>query len=104
MKDRPDKRMKALQGLQEKDMGMIRGNLIEKHLPCGKEGCKCKEGELHGPFYYLIYPEEGKQKTLYVRKDRLKEVREGIKAYKRARQTIDKVAEINRKLLKKGGK
>lgn len=100
----PDKRKKALQGLLEKDVGMIRGNLVEKYLPCGKEGCRCKEGEPHGPFYYLIYPEDGKQKTLYVRKDKLKEVREGIKAYKRARKTIDKVAETNRKLLKKGGK
>ena len=100
----PDKRKKALQGLLKKDIGMIQGSLAEKYLPCGKEGCKCKEGELHGPFYYLIYPEEGKQKTLYVRKDRLKEVREGIKAYKRARKAINKVAAMNRKLLKKGGK
>ncbi len=99
-----DKRKKALQSMLKKDIGMIRGSLAEKYLPCGKEGCKCKEGEPHGPFYYLIYPEEGKQKTLYVRKDKLEEVREGIKAYKRARKTIDKVAETNRKLLKKGGK
>ncbi len=103
MKSRPDKREKALQGMLEKDIGMIRGSLAEKYLPCGKDRCKCKEGEKHGPFYYLIYPEEGKQKTLYVRKDKLKEVREGIRAYKRARKTIDKVAETNRKLLRKGG-
>ena len=101
---RLNKRKKALQNIPEKAIGMIRGNLVEKYLPCGKEGCKCKEGKLHGPFYYLIYPEGGKQKTLYVRKDKLREVREGIKAYKRARKTIDKVAEMNRKLLKKGGK
>ena len=100
----PDKRVKALQDMLKKDIGMIRGSLAEKYLPCGKEGCKCKEGELHGPFYYLIYPEGGKQKTLYIRKDRLNEVREGMKAYKRARKTIDKVAETNRKLLKKRGK
>jgi len=104
MKSQTDKRKRALQGLLEKDIEMIRGNLVERHLPCGKEGCKCKEGELHGPFYYLIYPEEGKQKTLYIRKDKLKEVREGIKAYKRARKAIDKVADMNRRLLKKGGK
>lgn len=101
---RLNKRGKAVQSISEKDTGMIRGNLVEKHLPCGKEGCKCKEGELHGPFYYLIYPEGGKQKTLYVRKDKVKEVNEGIRAYKRARESIDKMADMNRKLLKKGGK
>ena len=104
MAHRTDKRKKALQGLLGEDMGMIRGSLVEKHLPCGKEGCKCKEGEPHGPFYYLIYPEEGKQKTLYVRKDKLKEVKEGIKAYKRAKKAIASVGDMNRKLLKKGGK
>ena len=39
-----------------------------------------------------------------VPKDRLEEVREGIKAYKRAKRAIASVGDMNRKLLKKGGK
>lgn len=32
---------------------LLRGSLIERYLRCGKPGCKCAQGEGHGPKYYL---------------------------------------------------
>ena len=104
MSSQPDKRKTKLRSLLDKDIGMIRGSLIERYVACGKKGCKCKEGESHGPFYYLTYTEAGKRKNLYVPKGKVEEVEEGIKAYKRAKKTIVSVGDMNRKLLKKGGK
>ena len=104
MSGQPDKRKTKLRKLLNRDIGMIRGSLVERYLACGKQGCKCEKGETHGPFYYLTYTEGDKRKNLYVPKGKVKEVKEGIKAYKRAKETIVSVADMNRKLLKKRGK
>ena len=33
--------------------GFVSGTLVEQHRKCGKEGCRCTQGELHGPYTYL---------------------------------------------------
>jgi hypothetical protein len=35
---------------------------------CGKEGCKCAAGELHGPYWYAYWSVQGKTKSQYVGK------------------------------------
>jgi len=35
---------------------------------CGKQGCKCANGELHGPYWYAYWSEGGKTKSEYVGK------------------------------------
>lgn len=35
---------------------------------CGKKGCKCAHGELHGPYWYAYWSEDGKTKSEYVGK------------------------------------
>src|SRR6266498_2605195 len=32
---------------------LLRGSLVDQLRRCGKEGCKCTRGELHGPYAYL---------------------------------------------------
>ena len=104
MSSQTDKRKTKLRSLLKEDIGMIRGSLIERYLCCGKAGCKCNDGERHGPFYSLTFTEGDKRKNIYVAKDKAEEVKEGIKAYKRAKRAIASVGDMNRKLLKKGGK
>lgn len=33
--------------------GLLPGTLVEQRRRCGKEGCRCTQGELHGPYTYL---------------------------------------------------
>jgi hypothetical protein len=33
--------------------GLLPGTLVERHRRCGKGGCRCARGELHGPYAYL---------------------------------------------------
>jgi hypothetical protein len=40
---------------------------LEK-VRCGKKGCKCAGGELHGPYWYAYWSEAGKTKSRYVGK------------------------------------
>jgi hypothetical protein len=35
---------------------------------CGKHGCRCAEGKLHGPYWYSYQREGGKVKSRYVGK------------------------------------
>src|SRR5260221_8225601 len=31
----------------------LQGTLLDQHRRCGKPGCRCADGELHGPYTYL---------------------------------------------------
>ena len=35
---------------------------------CGKGGCRCVDGKLHGPYWYAYWSEGGKTKSQYVGK------------------------------------
>jgi hypothetical protein len=35
---------------------------------CGKKGCKCANGELHGPYWYAYWTEKGKTQSQYIGK------------------------------------
>jgi hypothetical protein len=45
---------------------------------CGKKGCKCSKGELHGPYWYAYWSEGGKTKSEYIGKH-LPEAQEKIR-------------------------
>ena len=35
---------------------------------CGKKGCRCADGKLHGPYWYAYWLEGGKTRSRYVGK------------------------------------
>lgn len=32
----------------------LRASLVVQFLTCGKKGCRCRSGQKHGPFRYLV--------------------------------------------------
>lgn len=48
---------------------MLKGSVVKKYKACGKGGCKCTKGDLHGPFYYLTYKKDGKTKMIFLRQN-----------------------------------
>ena len=44
----------------------LRGVLLSKGRRCSSEGCRCRRGELHGPYSYLSVYAEGRSRTVYV--------------------------------------
>jgi hypothetical protein len=44
----------------------LRGVLLEKGRRCSSAGCRCRRGELHGPYTYLAVYTGGRSRTLYV--------------------------------------
>ncbi|MGZ6638831.1 MAG: DUF6788 family protein [Solirubrobacteraceae bacterium] len=44
----------------------LRGVLLHEGRRCSSEGCRCRRGELHGPYTYLAVYTDGRSRTLYV--------------------------------------
>jgi len=42
--------------------------ICQQFRKCGKAGCKCNSGSLHGPYFFYFYREDGKLKKSYIRK------------------------------------
>jgi hypothetical protein len=40
----------------------------QEQIRCGKSGCKCMAGELHGPYWYSYCREGGKVRSHYIGK------------------------------------
>jgi hypothetical protein len=54
------------------------GALCAQWVRCGTPGCRCARGELHGPYYYRFWREEGRLRKRYVRLDDVLAVRREI--------------------------
>ncbi|MGA2015142.1 MAG: DUF6788 family protein [Solirubrobacteraceae bacterium] len=44
----------------------LRGVVLHKARTCSSEGCRCRSGELHGPYAYLAVYVGGRSRTIYV--------------------------------------
>ena len=78
---------------------MLYGSVVKKYKACGKAGCKCTRGELHGPFYYLSFKKEGKTKMIFIRRylwERAIKLNNNYKKWRKSRADISK---INKKIL-----
>jgi hypothetical protein len=78
---------------------MLQGSLIKKYVKCGKERCRCTEGQGHGPVYYLSFKEEGATKLIYIPRAQAETVRSQIGKFKRFKQIGAEIAKINREVL-----
>ena len=45
---------------------VLTGSLVEQTRRCGKPGCRCAEGEPHGPYTYLSPRTRGRGRLRYV--------------------------------------
>jgi hypothetical protein len=83
--------------------GLIAGSVVEQKRRCGKEGCRCASGELHGPYTYVVLPREnGRTRTVYVPAAAAEAVRAGAVTSVRVRRVLEEISTINIELLSRG--
>ena len=76
---------------------------MEQGRRCGKEGCRCNSGELHGPYTYVVLPRTGgRTRTVYVPAAAAEAVRHGAAISTRVRGALEEVSAINIELLSRG--
>ena len=80
----------------------LRGSLIERYLTCGNPNCKCARGERHGPVWYLsVTLGPGRTTGTIVPVHLLEKVRRWIANYRKLKEHLEKVSNINRELLRR---
>lgn len=96
---------KKILELEEKINGKhdngLTGALVDKYIKCGKSGCKCSQGYKHGPYPHIqYYDEDGKLKTIYIRKKQAIEYREKISQNEEYRKTIKQLIKLYKSKIK----
>jgi hypothetical protein len=68
----------------------IPGTVCLQMVRCGKKKCHCAKGELHGPYYYHFWRENGRLRKAYVKRSELDRVRTQCDARKQIRRNQQK--------------
>ncbi len=82
---------------------LISGSVVEQGRRCGKEGCRCASGDLHGPYTYVVLPRAaGRTRTVYVPAAAAEAVRRGAGISAQVRYALEEISAINVELLSRG--
>jgi hypothetical protein len=82
---------------------LIAGSVVEQGRRCGKEGCRCTTGELHGPYTYVVLARAGgRARTVYVPAGAAEAVRRGAATSAQVRAALEEISAINIELLARG--
>ena len=77
---------------------MVKGSLIEHYKKCGSSVCVCREGKLHGPYWYLSYKEANKSTLKYIDVEDLAKVSRLAANYKKFQSNITRINRMNREI------
>lgn len=80
---------------------MVRGSLVTRYRRCGKSNCHCVNTEGHGPAHYLaVTLKGGKREQILLSEEMLPVARQYLENYKRWWDALEKVSDVNRRLLR----
>lgn len=60
----------------------VRGCVHAVRTRCGKAVCRCREGDLHGPYFHLVWREHGRRRTRYIPRAGVPAVVEACERYR----------------------
>ncbi len=79
---------------------LLRGSLLSQQRRCGKAGCRCARGELHGPYVYLSLGRQAPgARLLYVPEAMAETVRRRVGLTEAAEAALAEISAINVELL-----
>jgi hypothetical protein len=83
------------------DVGeVLRGALATQGRRCGKPGCRCARGELHGPYTYLsVAGRSGRSRMVYVPAELAEVVARRVAASEQVEAVLAEISAINLELL-----
>jgi hypothetical protein len=81
---------------------VIAGSLQNQRRRCGKEGCRCARGELHGPYLYLSLRAGRRTQMVYVPADLAEQVERAVVANAEVQAALAEISAINVELLRRG--
>jgi hypothetical protein len=77
------------------------GSLVRQGRRCSSSGCRCRRGELHGPYLYLALYLGGRNRTLYLPAASEAAVAEHVGVTHANQAALEEIARINVELLRR---
>lgn len=81
-------------------LGLVRpGSLVERHMPCGKSGCRCMGNPpvLHGPYYQWTHKIRSKTVTMRLSKAQAQRCREWIRNHRQMKKLVRRMETLSLK-------
>lgn len=78
------------------------GSLQTQGRRCGKQGCACAQGQLHGPYVYLAVRSGEGSRLLYVTAQLVEDVTRRVEVTRRLEAILSQISSINLELLARG--
>src|SRR5438477_12161246 len=94
------RRRRLAAGLSEPER-TLRGVLLHKGRRCSSEGCRCRRGELHGPYSYLAVYTDGRSRTVYVPQAAAPVAEAHVELTQRNEALLLEISQINLELLRR---
>jgi hypothetical protein len=94
------RRRRLAAGLSEQER-TLRGVLLSEGRRCSSEGCRCRRGELHGPYSYLAVYADGRSRTIYVPQMLERTAAANVELTQRNEALLLEVSQINLELLRR---
>src|SRR6202007_2200544 len=79
---------------------LLRGSLLERTVRHAKDCPKCARGEGHRVFVLTVTYAGGRTRQLSVRRERVAEVRRWLDNYRRLKEALEAICELNHELLR----
>jgi hypothetical protein len=94
-------RRRRLAGGLSEPVRTLRGVLLHEGRRCSSEGCRCRRGELHGPYSYLAVYADGRSRTIYVPQALEEAAAAHVEVTQRNEALLAEISQINLELLKR---
>jgi len=92
-------RRRALAGRLGGVEQMLAGSLVQQTRRCGKPGCRCAEGEPHGPYAYFAPRTQGRGRLRYVPAPLVEVVASYLRRGEQVEAVLAEISAINAELL-----
>lgn len=79
----------------------LRGALVSDLRRCSSERCRCRRGELHGPYTYLTVYSSGRSRMVYVPKAMAAIAAEHVEATRHGEALMVEISQVNLELLRR---
>jgi hypothetical protein len=79
----------------------LRGALHSDLRQCSSERCRCRQGELHGPYTYLSVYGDGRSRTVYVPQALAAVTGEHVQATRQGEALMAEISRVNLELLRR---
>ncbi|MGH2743255.1 MAG: DUF6788 family protein [Thermoleophilaceae bacterium] len=79
----------------------LRGALSRAGRRCSSERCRCRSGELHGPYSYLAVYVDGRSRTIYVPATLQAACEQQLALTQRNEALLSGISQINLELLRR---